>query len=266
MEFQILLNVLQAFGGFDPEILDHGFFKDCVLEDENTCEVSDDTVGIEPLEIQLSFPWGQEGEENPDKKISLNLGGISSNSSMAVNDHITTMNKRGHLRPSSEAVDFFDQDFMNDCFAVDALLRELQGDRATDKYLPSNDVAMQALAGLVFDENQVGEDNCDVSLIDISGAEERQGAGETNKNKLKPNIKDDRVLMLIDTLVRIALSYAKAHGPVDQEDFKEFYYHIDFLKFSMFNVVSEDDLAGFKFLAGMTGYDEFDREMKRLGL
>lgn len=39
---------------------------------------------------------------------------------------------------------------------------------------------------------------------------------------------------------------------------------IDFLKFSMFNEVTTDDLLGFKFLSGLISYEEYDQKLIEL--
>ena len=109
-------------------------------------------------------------------------------------------------------------------------------------------------AGFEFDEDDEEEDPL---MFELSGLDEY---GYFEDGPFKGN----RTLELIDLLVRMALSYASKHGHVDQDEFTRLYYRIDFLKFSMFNEVTPDDLLGFKFLSGLISYEEYDERLSEV--
>ena len=173
------------------------------------------------------FPQrGRKSHSNDDAENSeIRPGVIPTEISMGVNLQNTTTDADDTLRPSGEDKPFEQEEV--------------------------DDVG-QFLKSLTLDDNDA--DDLDFQL---SGIDEY---GYFDDGPFKGN----RTLGLIDLLVRMALSYAGKHGHVDQDKFKRLYYRIDFLKFSMFNEVTPDDLLGFKFLSGLISYDEYNERLSEL--
>lgn len=220
-----MTNVLHALGGYDPEELDKELFNQEVPE--RTC-----WDGGEEEEELLDLPhFPKKGRkshsDNDAENFEIRPGVIPTENSMGVNSQITTTEQEDTLRPSKEN----SSSEQKDVDAVDQFLKSLTDDDDDD-----------------FDY----DDEEDDMEFHVSGIEEYEYFDDGP-------FKGNRTLELIDLLVRIALSYASRHGPVDQDEFKRLYYRVDFLKFSMFNEVTPDDLLGFKFLSGLISYEEYDR-------
>lgn len=223
-----MTNVLHALGGYAPEDLDKEFFNEEVPErDDWDYEEEDEEL----LDLPHFPQRGRKSHSDDDaENFEIRPGDISTENSMGVNEQDTTLEAEDTLRPSEEN----SSPEKDDVDAVDQFLKSLTDDGD---------------AGFEFDEDDEEEDPL---LFELSGLDEY---GYFEDGPFKGN----RTLELIDLLVRIALSYASKHGHVDQDKFKRLYYRIDFLKFSMFNEVTPDDLLGFKFLSGLISYEEYDR-------
>lgn len=224
-----MTNVLHALGGYDPECLDKEFFNEEVPE--RNCWDDDDED--EELFDLPNFPDGGRKTQSDDdiEILMLRPGRNQTENIMDVNSQNTTTESEDTLRPHEEETSS-DQ---RDVDAVDQFLKILTDDDDDDDF--------------DYDDE---EDDLDFQLSGIDDCDYFADGP----------FKGNRTLELIDLLVRMALSYAANHGPVDQEDFKRLYYRIDFLKFSMFNEVTPDDLLGFKFLSGLISYDEYDERLK----
>ncbi|NRQ09440.1 hypothetical protein [Aliiroseovarius sp. xm-v-208] len=223
METKVMTNMLHALGGYDPEKLDKEFFNEEVPE--RNCWDDDDED--EELFDLPNFPdGGRKAQSDDDIEIlMLRPGRNQAENSVDVNSQNTTIKAEGILRPHEEEASS-DQ---RDVDAVDQFLKSLTDDDDDDE-----------------------EDDLDFQLSCIDDCDYFADGP----------FKGNRTLELIDLLVRMALSYAAKHGYVDQDGFKRLYYRIDFLKFSMFNEVTPDDLLGFKFLSGLISYDEYDERLK----
>lgn len=230
METKVMTNVLHALGGYDPEDLDNEFFNQEVPERDDW----DDDEEDEELFDLPSFPeGGRKTQSDDDTEIFvLRPGRNQTENIMDVNLQNTTTESEGTLRPHEEET-FSEQENVD---AVDQFLKSLTDD--------DEDISE-------FDE----DDEEDDLNFQLSGLDDCDYFDEGP-------FKGNRTLELIDLLVRLALSYASKHGPVDQDEFKRLYYRIDFLKFSMFNEVTPDDLLGFKFLSGLISYEEYDERLK----
>ena len=227
-----MTNMLHALGGYDPEDLDKEFFNQEVPE--KNCW--DDEEDEEVLDLPHFPERGRKTQSDDDIEIlMLRPGRNHAANSMGVNAQNTTSDAEDTLRPSEEN----SSSEQKDVDAVDHFLKSLTDDGD---------------AGFEFDEDDEEEDPL---LFELSGLDE-DGYFEDGP------FKGNRTLELIDLLVRMALSYASKHGHVDQDEFKRLYYRIDFLKFSMFNEVTPDDLLGFKFLSGLISYDEYDERLAEL--
>lgn len=224
-----MANVLHALGGYDPEDLDKEFFNNEVPERNRL----DDDWEDEELFDLPSFPErGRKTQSDDDIEIlMLRPGRNQTENIMGVNSQNTTITAEGILRPHEEET-FSEQENVD---AVDQFLKSLTDDDDDDDF--------------DYDDE---EDDLDFQLSGIDDCDYFADGP----------FKGNRTLELIDLLVRLALSYVAKHGHVDQEDFKRLYYRIDFLKFSMFNEVTPDDLLGFKFLSGLISYDEYDERLK----
>ena len=226
-----MTNMLYALGGYDPDGLDKEFFNQEVPE--RNCG-DDDDEDEEVLDLPHFPEIGRKSQSDDDIEIlMLRPGRNQTENIMDVNSQNTTTESEGALRPSEEN----SSSEQKDVDAVDQFLRSLNLDEDDDD----------------FDYDHE-EDDLDFQL---SGIDEY---GYFDEGPFKGN----RTLELIDLLVRIALSYAAEHGHVDQDEFKRLYYRIDFLKFSMFNEVTPDDLLGFKFLSGLIPYEEYDERLAEL--
>lgn len=233
METKVMTNVLHALGGYDPEELDKEFFNEEVPENTIDDE-GEDTDFLDLPHLQQS---GRKSHSDADaEKLEIRPGVIPTVNSMGVNSQNTTTEQEDTLRPSEENRSS-DQ---KDVYAVDQFLRSLTDDDENDD-----------------DDDFDYDDEEDDMEFHVSGIDEY---GYFDEGPFKGN----RTLELIDLLVRMALSYASKHGPVDQEEYKRLYYRIDFLKFSMFSEVTPDDLLGFKFLSGLISYEEFDERLTTL--
>ena len=232
MEIKVMTNILHALGGYDPEELDKEFFNEEVPE-RNCFDDEEDDDGL------FDFPhFPQEGrrsvsDDDPEKS-EIPPGDTQSEKTMGVNSQNTTTQMDDSLRPSHER----EASEREDVDAVGQFLRSLTEDDNPD---------------WDYDDD---EDE-DPLMFQLSGLDEY---GYFDDGPFKGN----RTLELIDLLVRLSLSYAAKHGPVDQDEFKRLYYRIDFLKFSMFNEVTPDDLLGFKFLSGLISYEEYDEQLASL--
>lgn len=234
METKVMTNVLHALGGYDPEELDKEFFNEEVPE--NT--IDDDWEDTDFLDLPHLPQRGRKSHSDDDaEKLEIRPGGNHAQNNMGVNSQNTTTDSEDTLRPSEFDMPS-DQD---DVDAVDQFLKSLNLDDEDD------DISE-------FYEDDEEEDPL---LFELSGLDKY---GYFDDGPFKGN----RTLELIDLLVRLALSYASKHGPVDQDEFKRLYYRIDFLKFSMFNEVTPDDLLGFKFLSGLISYEEYDQKLIEL--
>ena len=231
METKVMTNMLHALGGYDPEKLDKEFFNKEVPE--RNCW-DDDEEDEELFDLPSFAKRGRKSQSDDDIEILvLRPGRNQAENSMDVNAQDTTLEVEDTLRPSEKN----NSSEKDDVDAVDQFLKSLTDDDD---------------AGFEFDEDDEEEDPL---MFRLSGIDDDDYFADGP-------FKGNRTLELIDFLVRIALSYASKHGPVDQEDFKRLYYRIDFLKFSMFNEVTPDDLLGFKFLSGLISYDEYDERLK----
>ncbi|AUJ64611.1 hypothetical protein B9057_10000 [Aestuarium zhoushanense] len=229
METKVMTNVLHALGGYDPEDLDKEFFNQEVPE--RNCW-DDDEKNEELFDLPIFPEGGRKSQSDDDIDIlMLRPGRNQTENIMDVNSQNTPTESEGTLRPSEKN----NSSEKNDVDAVDQFLKSLTGDDDDDD----------------FDYDDEDDD------LDF----QRSGLDDCDYFAGGP-FKGNRSLELIDLLVRIALSYVANHGHVDQEDFKRLYYRIDFLKFSMFNEVTPDDLLGFKFLSGLIPYDEYDERLK----
>lgn len=233
METKVMTNVLHALGGYDPEELDKEFFNEEVPENTIDDEGEEDE---ELLDLPHFAQRGRKSHSDDDtENFEIRPGGNHAQNNMGVNSQNTTTETEGTLRPSKKETSS-EQD---DVDAVDQFLKSLTDD--------DDDISE-------FDEDDEEEDPL---LFELSGLDKY---GYFDDGPFKGN----RTLELIDLLVRLALSYASKHGPVDQDEFKRLYYRIDFLKFSMFNEVTPDDLLGFKFLSGLISYEEYDQKLIEL--
>lgn len=226
-----MTNMLHALGGYDPEQLDNEFFNQEVSE-RNCWDDDKEDEGV--LDLPHFPERGRKSQSDDDIEIlMLRPGRNQTENIMGVNSQNTTIKAEGILRPHEEET-FSEQENMD---AVDQFLKSLTDDDDDDDfdYDDEEDDLDFQLSGL---------DDCDYFV--------------------EGQFKGNRTLELIDLLVRLALSYVAKHGHVDQEDFKRLYYRIDFLKFSMFNEVTPDDLLGFKFLSGLISYDEYDVRLAEL--
>ena len=228
-----MTNVLHALGGYAPEDLDKEFFNEEVPErDDWDYEEEDEEL----LDLPHFPQRGRKSHSDDDAEhFEIRPGDISTENSMGVNAQDTTLEAEDTLRPSEEN----SSSEQKDVDAVDHFLKSLTDDGD---------------AGFEFDEDDEEEDPL---LFELSGLDEY---GYFEDGPFQGN----RTLELIDLLVRLALSYASRHGHVDQDEFKRLYYRIDFLKFSMFNEVTPDDLLGFKFLSGLISYEEYDESLAEL--
>lgn len=226
-----MTNMLHALGGYDPEELDKEFFSQEVPE--RNCW-DDEEEEEEVLDLPHFPEGGRKTQSDVDTEILvLRPGRNQAENIMDVNSQNTTTESEGTLRPHEKETSS-DKD---DVDAVDQFLKSLTNDDVDDDF--------------DYDDE---EDDLD---FQISGIDEY---GYFDEGPFKGN----RTLELIDLLVRIALSYVAKHGHVDQDEFKRLYYRIDFLKFSMFNEVTPDDLLGFKFLSGLIAYDAYDERLAEL--
>lgn len=224
-----MTNMLHALGGYDPEQLDKEFFNQEVPE-RNCWDDDEEDEGV--LDPPQFSERGRKSQSDDDiEGLVLRPGRNQAESSMGAIEQNTTTEEEDTLRPHEEETSS-DQ---RDVDAVDQFLKSLTDDDDDDDF--------------DYDDE---DDDLDIQL---SGIDEY---GYFDEGPFKGN----RTIELIDFLVRIALSYASKHGPVDQEEFKRLYYRIDFLKFSMFNEVTPDDLLGFKFLSGLLSYEEYDERLK----
>lgn len=226
-----MTNVLHALGGYDPEQLDKEFFNKEVPERNFWDDYEEDE---EVLDLPHFPERGRKSQSNDDIEILvLRPGGNDAQNSLGANSQNTTTEREGTLRPHEKETSS-DKD---DVDALDQFLKSLTDD---------DDFRFE------FDEDDEEEDPL---MFQLAGLDDCDYFDEGP-------FKGNRTLELIDLLVRIALSYAVKHGHVDQEGFKRLYYRIDFLKFSMFNEVTPDDLLGFKFLSGLIAYEEYDERLK----
>lgn len=226
-----MTNMLHALGGYDPEQLDKEFFNQEVPE-RNCWDDDKEDEGV--LDLPHFPERGRKSQSDDDaEKLAIRPGGNHAQNNMVVNAQDTTLEAEDTLRPSEKN----SSSEKDDVDAVDQFLKSLTDDDD---------------AGFEFDEDDEEEDPL---MFQLSGLDEY---GYFDDGPFQGN----RTLELIDLLVRIALSYASRHGPVDQDEFKRLYYRIDFLKFSMFNEVTPDDLLGFKFLSGLISYEEYDERLK----
>lgn len=225
-----MTNVLHALGGYDADELDNEFFNQEVPE--RNCW-DDDEEDEEVLDLPHFPERGRKSQSDDDIEIlMLRPGRNQTENIMDVNSQNTTTEAEGALRPSEEN----SSAEQKDVDAVDQFLRSLNLDEDDDDYFG-------------YDDEE------DPLMFQLSRLDE-YGYFEDGP------FQENRTLELIDLLVRLALSYASKHGPVDQDEFKRLYYRIDFLKFSMFNEVTPDDLLGFKFLSGLISYEEYDERLK----
>ena len=226
-----MTNMLHALGGYDPEQLDKEFFNKEVPE--RNCW-DDDEEDEELFDLPSFAKRGRKSQPDDDIEIlMLRPGRNQTENIMDVNSQNTTTESESILRPHEEEK----SSEKENVDAVDQFLKSLTDD--------DEDISE-------FDEDDE-EDDLNFQLSGIDDDDDYFADGP---------FKGNRTLELIDLLVRMALSYAANHGPVEQEDFKRLYYRIDFLKFSMFNEVTPDDLLGFKFLSGLISYDEYDERLK----
>lgn len=232
METKVMTNVLHALGGYDPDNLDQEFFDEEVPERNFFDDDEEDEAFLDRPHLPQR---GRKSHSHDDvENLEMPPGGNQSQNSMTVNSQNTTFEAKDTLRPSEENSSS-DQE---DVDAVDQFLKSLTDDDDDDDYFDCDDE----------------EDDME---FHVSGIEEYEYFDDGP-------FKGNRTLELIDLLVRIALSYAAQHGHLDQEEFKRLYYRIDFLKFSMFNEVTPDDLLGFKFLSGLISYEEYDERLTTL--
>lgn len=219
-----MTNVLHALGGYDPEELDKEFFNEEVPE--NT--IDDEGEDSDFLDLPHLQQSGRKSHSDADaEKLEIRPGVIPTVNSMGVNSQNTTTEQEDTLRPSKEN----SSSEQKDVDAVDQFLKSLTDDDDDD-----------------FDYDDE-EGDLDFQLSGLNDCDDFADG----------SFKGNRTIELIDLIVRMALSYAAKHGPVDQDEFKRLYYRIDFLKFSMFNEVTPDDLLGFKFLSGLISHEEYDR-------
>lgn len=224
-----MTNVLHALGGYDPDNLDQEFFNEEVPE--RNCW-GDNGEDEEFLDLPNLHQGGRKAYSDDAAEIlEMPPGGNRAANSMVVNAQNTTSEAQDTLRPSA----FDTSSEQDDVDAVDQFLKSLTDDDDDD------------------DDFDYDDEEDDMEF-NVSGIDEY---GYFADGPFKGN----RTLELIDLLVRIALSYAAKYGPIEQEDFKRLYYRIDFLKFSMFNEVTPDDLLGFKFLSGLISYAEYDERL-----